>query len=180
MLASRPEGAPVKENFRLEEVTLPQLAEGQILLKTVYLSLDPSMRGRTSEAPSYTAPVALGEVMVGVAGGPQKCAYAVDTLGLDACLNHKSGDFAEQLQAACPAGVDIYYENVGARIPVCGLISRYNATSLPDGPDRLLKAGSIHYREQIVDGLVNAPQAFIGLLEGESFGKLIIRIAQEN
>ncbi len=88
---------------------------------------------------------------MGVAGGPGKCAYAVDTLGFDTCLNHKADDFADQLKAACPDGIDIYYENVGgkvfdgalpllnvgARIPICGLISRYNATELLDGPDRL-------------------------------------------
>ena len=72
-------------------------------------------------------------------------------LGFDQCLDHHADDFATQLQNACPNGIDIYYENVGgkvfdavlpllntsARVPVCGLVSGYNATGLPEGPDRL-------------------------------------------
>jgi NADPH-dependent curcumin reductase len=139
-------------------------------------------------------------------------------------------DFAEQLAAACPQGIDIYYENVGgavfdavipllntqARIPVCGIIAHYNATDLPAGPDRLpmlqglilrkrirmqgfiifddfaegfdeflqqmsewVDQGKIKFREDLVDGLENAPQAFIGLLQGKNFGKLVIRVADE-
>src|SRR5450830_317464 len=65
VLVSRPQGAPTPENFRLERVTLPELADGQVLLKTLYLSLDPYMRGRMSDAPSYAAPVKIGEVMTG-------------------------------------------------------------------------------------------------------------------
>ena len=254
VLASRPVGAPTPENFRLEREALPDLAEGQVLLKTLYLSLDPYMRGRMSDAPSYAAPVAIGEVMtggavsrverslnpkfhegdlvvgatgwqshsisdgralipvpsglpspsmalgvlgmpgmtaymglmdigqpkegetlvvaaasgavgsvvgqvarikglkvVGVAGGADKCRYVVDELGFDACIDHKSADFAEQLAQACGAGIDIYFENVGgkvfdavlpllnpkARVPVCGLIAQYNAHEAPPGPDRM-------------------------------------------
>lgn len=88
---------------------------------------------------------------VGIAGGAEKCRYAVETLGFDLCLDHRADDFAEQLAQACPQGIDVYYENVGgkvfdavlpllntaARVPVCGLVSGYNATGLPDGPDRL-------------------------------------------
>jgi NADPH-dependent curcumin reductase len=92
-----------------------------------------------------------GCYVVGVAGGAEKCRYAVEVLGFDACIDHHSDNFAEQLAKACPQGIDIYFENVGgkvfdavlpilntgARIPVCGLISQYNATELPPGPDRL-------------------------------------------
>lgn len=88
---------------------------------------------------------------VGIAGGPEKCAYAVNELGFDACIDRNAADFAQQLKAACPDGIDVYFENVGgavfdavlpllnpnARVPLCGLISQYNATSLPDGPDRM-------------------------------------------
>jgi NADPH-dependent curcumin reductase CurA len=330
VLSSRPKGAPVAENFRLEEVDRPSLAAGEVLLRTIYLSLDPYMRGRMSDAPSYAPPVAIDEVMVagtvgqveesrnpdfepgewvlgqggwqlywvsdgsdlirlgknpenpsyalgilgmpgftaymglldigrpepgntlvvaaatgpvgatvgqlaklkgcrvvGVAGGEQKCSYARQTLGFDECLDHKAPDFADQLQSACPEGIDIYYENVGgkvfeavlpllnvgARIPVCGLVSRYNATRLPDGPDRtsivmatilikrikmqgfiifddyghrfeefvgemtkIVASGKIHYREQLVEGLESAPEAFIGMLEGHNFGKLVIKL----
>ena len=253
-LASRPHGAPTDENFELKTVDLPALKDGEVLLRTIYLSLDPYMRGRMSDAKSYADPVEIGDVMVGatvcqvetskndkfsegewvlaytgwqtyatsngeglmslgkeptnpsyalgimgmpgftaymglldigapkagetvvvaaatgpvgatvgqiakikgckvvgVAGGSEKCAHAVENLGFDACIDHKADDFAEQLEKACEQGIDVYYENVGgkvfdavlpllntsARVPICGLVSQYNATSLPEGPDRL-------------------------------------------
>jgi NADPH-dependent curcumin reductase CurA len=194
--------------------------------------------GETLVVAAATGPVGatVGQIgklkgcrVVGVAGGAEKCKYAEDVLGFDKCLDHKADDFAEQLQAACPQGIDIYFENVGgkvfdavlpqlntgARVPLCGLVSQYNATELPDGPDRLsllmgtlltkrikmqgfiifddyghrynefftemmgwLQAGKIKYREHMVDGLENAPAAFIGLLQGENFGKLVIKVAK--
>lgn len=333
LLASRPHGAPTSDNFRLEEQAVPSPAEGQVLLRTVYLSLDPYMRGRMSDGPSYAEPVAVDDVMlggtvsrvvsskhekfkegdwvlamsgwqdyalsdgsdlmplgkapqypsyalgilgmpgftaymglldigrpkagetlvvaaatgpvgatvgqiaklkgcrvVGVAGGAEKCQYAVESQGFDACIDHHAENFAEQLQQACPEGIDIYYENVGgkvfdavlpllntsARIPVCGLVANYNATALPAGPDRLallmstilikrltmrgfiifddygprypefhadmqkwLANQQISYREDRVQGLSNAPEAFIGLLQGSNFGKLVIQVGPE-
>ncbi|ACV27302.1 NADP-dependent oxidoreductase [Kangiella koreensis] len=330
LLASRPKGAPTDNNFRLVESTKPEPKDGEILLKTIYLSLDPYMRGRMSDAKSYADPVALNQVMVGgtvaqvevshhdkfavgdwvlnqsgwqdysvsngkdvmplgknprhpsyalgimgmpgftafmglldigkpqagetvvvaaatgpvgatvgqiakikgckamgIAGGAEKCRYAVETLGFDACIDRKADNFAEQLANACTDGIDVYYENVGgkvfdavlpllntsARIPVCGLVSQYNATALPSGPDRMgmlmgtiltkrikmqgfiifddyadrynefaqamsqwLKEGKIHYREQMIEGLEQAPQAFIGMLEGKNFGKLVVKV----
>ena len=167
---------------------------------------------------------------VGIAGGADKCRYVVDTLGFDACIDHKAPDMAEQLARAVPQGIDVYFENVGgavfdavlpllnprARVPVCGLISAYNATSLPDGPDRLpllmrtiltkrikmqgfiifneyahrygefreamqglLKEGRIQYREDVVDGLENAPRGLMGLLKGENAGKRIVRVGPD-
>jgi len=329
-LAARPHGAPVDTDFKLAESAIPEIKDGQVLLRTVYLSLDPYMRGRMSAAKSYAASLEIGETIlggtvarveasnnaefkvgdwvlsfngwqdyavsdgegltklgdnpeqpsyalgimgmpgftaymglldigkpkagetlvvaaatgpvgatvgqigkikgchvVGVAGGAEKCKHAVEVLGFDACIDHKADDFAEQLAAACPNGIDIYFENVGgkvfdgvmpllntgARIPLCGMISQYNATAPQDGPDRLsqlmgmilvkritvrgfiifddyaseyptfakdmstwLAEGKIQYREQIVDGLENAPEAFIGLLEGKNFGKLVVRV----
>ncbi len=88
---------------------------------------------------------------VGVAGSPDKCAFVREELGFDVCLNHRDPDFADQLAAACPDGVDIYWENVGgavfeavlplfnefARIPVCGLVAHANATELPSGPNQV-------------------------------------------
>jgi NADPH-dependent curcumin reductase CurA len=331
VLASRPKGAPTPENFRLERVALPDLQDGEVQLRTLFMSLDPYMRGRMSDAPSYAAPVAIDEVMtagavsqvtasrhpkfqegdlvlgatgwqthsisdgtgivplpagiaspsmalgvlgmpgmtaymglmhigepkegetlvvaaasgavgsvvgqvaklkglkvVGVAGGADKCRYVVDELGFDACVDHKSETFAEDLAAACSDGIDIYFENVGghvfeavmpllnarARIPVCGLIAQYNADALPDGPDRFtllprllltkrvrmqgfivfddfgdrhaeflsamvpwVRDGKIRFREHVVDGLENAPEAFIGLLQGHNFGKLVVKVA---
>ncbi|MGB3211059.1 MAG: NADP-dependent oxidoreductase [Desulforhopalus sp.] len=331
VLALRPVGAPTTESFRLEKLPRPVPGAGEILLRNIYLSLDPYMRGRMSDAPSYADPVEIDDVMVGatvslieasrhpdyqagewvlaysgwqeyalsdgsdltplgekpenpsyalgilgmpgftayvglldigqpkqgetlvvaaatgpvgatvgqigklkgcrvvgVAGGREKCTYAIDILGFDTCLDHYAPDFAEQLREHCPDGVDIYFEsvggkvfdavlplfNTGARVPVCGLVSRYNATKLPDGPDRLsllmanilikrlkvqgfiifdhyasrfdafskdmsgwLSTGQIKYREHLVEGLDNAPEAFIGLLKGQNFGKLVIRIS---
>jgi NADPH-dependent curcumin reductase CurA len=165
--------------------------------------------------------------VVGIAGGAEKVRYITEELGFDAGIDHRASDFTEKLKSACPKGIDIYFENVGgkvwqavfpllnffARVPVCGLIAQYNATSLPPGPDQTprllasilfkrltlrgyivsdfdaqtgdflrdvgawLKAGKIKYREDIVDGLENAPDAFIGLLQGKNFGKLLVRVA---
>jgi len=333
-LAARPNGAPVPTDFELADTPIPTISNGEVLLRSVYLSLDPYMRGRMSDAKSYAACLEIGDVMlgatvsriaeskhadyqigdwvlsysgwqdyqvsngegltalganpaqpsyalgimgmpgftaymglldigkpkagetlvvaaatgpvgatvgqiakikgcrvIGVAGSAEKCLYAFETLGFDACVNHKDDDFAAQLATACADGIDIYYENVGgkvldgvlpllntsARVPVCGLISRYNATSLPDAPDRLsmlmamilvkrltvkgfiifddyveeyptfakdmmawLQEGKIKYREQIVDGLENAPEAFMGMLQGKNFGKMVIRVGDDN
>ncbi|MFM2665969.1 NADP-dependent oxidoreductase [Vibrio mediterranei] len=330
VLASRPVGAPVNENFRLEAAVIPEPKDGEMLLRAIYLSLDPYMRGRMSAAESYADPVALDEVMVGaavcqveqsnhenfeqgewvlaytgwqdyaisngeglvklgknpshpsfalgimgmpgftaymglldigqpkagdtvvvaaatgpvgatvgqiaklkgckvvgIAGGAEKCQHAKEVLGFDECLDHKSDDLAQQLAEACGDGIDVYFENVGgkvfdavlpllntgARIPVCGLISQYNATSLPEGPDRMsmlvatllikrikmqgfiifddyahrydefasqmgqwLAEGKIKYKEHLVDGFENTPEAFMGLLEGKNFGKLVIKM----
>ncbi len=331
VLNSRPVGAPKPEDFRLEEVAIPECGPGQLLLRTLYLSLDPYMRGRMSDAKSYAAPVALGELMVGgtvsrveasqhpgyapgdlvmgytgwqsfaisdgqrlakldahmahpslalgalgmpgftafmglldigqpqagetvvvgaasgavgsvvgqiakikgchivgIAGGADKCRHVVEDLGFDACLDRNLPDLRSALAAACPKGIDVYFENVGgpvfdavlpllnvkARIPVCGLIAHYNDTALPPGPDRLgllprtlltkrirmqgfiifddyghrhgefltqmsvwIKDGQIKFREDIVEGLENAPQAFIGLLQGKNFGKLVVHVS---
>ena len=87
--------------------------------------------------------------VVGIAGGTDKCRHVVESLGFDACIDHKADDFAEQLKSACANGIDVYFENVGgkvlyavlpllnpfARMPVCGVVSWYNLTGLPDGPD---------------------------------------------
>ena len=169
-----------------------------------------------------------GARAVGIAGGPEKCAFVRDELGFDAAIDHRAADFPAQLAAACPKGIDVYYENVGgaiwqavlpllnkyARIPVSGLIAQYNRADGSNGTDNLpatmravlsksltvrgfinyefsdqyyddflgevgpgVADGSIRYREQVVDGLENAPEAFIGMLEGRNFGKLLVRVA---
>jgi NADPH-dependent curcumin reductase len=168
-----------------------------------------------------------GARAVGIAGGPEKCAYVKDELGFDAAVDHRAADLAAKLAAACPNGIDVYFENVGgsvwqavlpllnkfARVPVSGPIAQYNAAGPGDGPDRLpgtmheilsksltvrgfinyefaaehfpaflrevgagIADGRIRYREDFVDGLEKAPEAFIGLLEGRNFGKLIVRV----
>ena len=329
-LASRPAGRPSAENFSFTREPLPTPGEGQVLLRTRYLSLDPYMRGRMSDAPSYAPPVQVGGVMVGgtigevveskapglepgelvlaysgwqrygvargdtvqkldpasgipatdflgvlgmpgctayvglakigqpkpgetvvvaaasgpvgatvgqlarisgaravgIAGGPEKVEY-VRSLGFDAAVDHRSPTFKADLAAATPDGIDVYFENVGGhvwdavfprlnqfgRVPLCGLIANYNMSSLPEGPDRtplLMRAiltksltvrgfivadfmaellpefleravpwvrdGLLRGREDIVDGLENAPEAFMGMLEGRNFGKLLIRV----
>lgn len=254
VLASRPEGEPTPQDFRLEEAPVPELKDGEMLLQTVYLSLDPYMRSRMNEGPSYAAASKLGDVMVGgtvsrviasrnanfregdlvssysgwqeyevtkggfgvakldpriprpsyalgvmgmpgltayvgfldlgqpkagetlvvaaatgavgsvvgqiakikglravgVAGGKEKCDYAVKELGFDACIDHRDPSMPALLKQACPKGIDVYFENVGgavwdavlpllntyARVPLCGLIAHYNQTSPPPGPDR--------------------------------------------
>jgi NADPH-dependent curcumin reductase CurA len=330
VLTSRPQGEPVAANFRLEQQPLPTPGPGEVLLRNRYLSLDPYMRGRMEEGPSYATPVAVGAVMegqtvsdvlvsnhpdyaagdrvlapgqwqthavvdatritrtladdglppstalgvygmpgftayaglheigklqpgetlvvaaasgpvgatagqiaklqgartVGIAGGEDKRRY-LETLGFDAALDHRAADFPAQLRAAVPNGIDVYFENVGghvfeavapllndfARIPVCGVIASYNERGavLP-GPDRLpgfmsqvlrqrltvrgfiqfdhldlqprfleemrgwLREGRVQYREDVVDGLENAPEAFFGLLKGRNFGKLVVKL----
>jgi NADPH-dependent curcumin reductase CurA len=167
-----------------------------------------------------------GARSVGIAGGDEKCKFVRDVLGFDEVLNHKSPSFAQELAVACPAGIDVYFENVGgpiwqavlpllnkfARVPVCGLIAQYNGLSPEDQknsvaatmrevlsksltlrgfinydfleyfPDFLtevgdaLRDGKIKYREDIVEGIENVPEAFIGMLEGRNYGKLIIKV----
>lgn len=165
---------------------------------------------------------------VGVAGGPEKCAHVVENLGFDVCIDHTAPDFAEQLAAACPDGIDVYFENVGgkvlyavlpllnpfARMPVCGVVAWYNLTSLPEGGDlgpmimsTILKMkvkvqgfiifdsfpqslyaefvrdmsgwlaeGKVKYKEQMIDGLENAPAALNDVLLGKSFGKMVVKV----
>jgi NADPH-dependent curcumin reductase CurA len=93
----------------------------------------------------------MGCRAVGVAGGKAKCDYVVNDLGFDACVDHRVEEFAADLKAACPKGIDVYFENVGGRVleavvplmnpfgrvPVCGLIAHYNDTGPPSGPDRV-------------------------------------------
>ena len=333
VLSARPRGAPTAADFRVERGAVPAPEDGELLLRTLYLSLDPYMRGRMSDGPSYAAPVAIGDVMVGgtvsrveasrhhdftvgelvlgytgwqdyavsdgkgltrleagdthpsralgvlgmpgftaymglldigrpvagetvvvaaasgavgsvvgqiakltgctvvgIAGGADKCRYVVSELGFDACIDHRGDDLPGHLAAACPKGIDVYFENVGgavfdavlpllnakARVPVCGLIAGYNATELPPGPDRLgmlmgtilrkritmqgfivfddygprwsefaesmgawVKADKVKVREDVVVGLEHAPEAFIGLLQGKNFGKLVVQVAHE-
>ena len=168
-----------------------------------------------------------GAKSVGIAGGADKCRYVVDDLRFDACIDHRAPDLPEKLAAACPKGIDVYFENVGgavwqavlpllntfARVPVCGLISQYSAAGAASGPNLLpatmreiltksltlrgfinyefaaehfaeflktvgagIADGRIRYREDVTDGLENAPAALIGLLQGKNFGKALVRV----
>ena len=245
LLAARPGGPIAEDNFRIVDAPVAPPREGQVLVRNEWLSLDPYMRGRMSEAKSYVPPVQLGEVMVGqtvgevvesrhpgfhtgdkvltslgwqlygtadagtltridpslappsyylgllgmpgmtawfglfdiaqpkagdtvvvsaasgavgsvvgqlaksrgcravgIAGGEAKCRYVVDDLGFDACVDYKAGRLEQDLRDACPAGIDVNFENVGgplldtvlramnvrSRVVICGLIAEYNAT----------------------------------------------------
>ncbi len=332
-LARRPVGEPDDGTYEVTHDEVPVPRDGQVLLRVVYLSLDPYMRGRMSAAKSYADPVEVGDVLmggtvcqvqasrhpdyaegdyvlsyagwqthalsdgtglrrldparapistalgvlgmpgftayagllelgrpqagetvvvaaatgpvgsavgqiarvkgaraVGIAGGPDKCRALLEEFGFDAAVDHRSPTFAEDLRAAVPDGVDVYFENVGgrvsaevsrwfnlyARMPVCGLVANYNATSAPEGPDRLpgfmglvltkslsvrgfiqsefvashgrdfvrdmsawIADGSVRYREDVVEGLESAPEAFRGLLAGRNFGKLLVRVGED-
>ena len=299
VLKSRPIGAPQPSDFDLQERPLPDLKDGELLVENHWLSLDPYMRGRMSDAPSYAAPLQIGEVMegetvgkvlasqtprfapgdwvvgrgrwqthavlsaeqgrklrpdfpkpslalgllgmpgvtaytglkhigqpqpgetvvvaaasgavgavvgqlakqsgcrvIGLAGTEDKCRYVTESLGFDACLNHRASDLVPQLKDACPQGIDVYFENVGgrvfdavfpllndfARIPVCGLISFYNATALPTGPDRtplLMRAiltKRLTFRGFIVtDFLADWPEALQALEQAFTAGTLQYR-----
>jgi hypothetical protein len=330
VLASRPDGEPSPENFGIERSPLPKITSGRVLLRILYLSLDPYMRGRMDAGKSYAAPVEIGAVMgggtvaevveslhpdyhpgdkvlsysgwqayavadgaelikledwpaplstalgvlgmpgftaysglltigkpgpgqtvvvaaasgavgsvvgqvsrikgaraVGIVGGAEKCAIVREEFGFDAVVDHRSKNLADDLAAACPDGIDVYFENVGgavwdavfpllnnfARVPVCGLIAQYNAKGVFPGPDRLpsvmrgvltksmtvrgfiqsefsdqkpkflkemgewVRSGAVRYREDVVEGLGNAPAAFIGLLAGRNVGKLVVRVS---
>lgn len=245
LMAKRPHGEPGDDCFKLVEVDVPALEAGQILIKVMWLSLDPYMRGRMNDVKSYAKPLEIGDVMtgesaglviasksdrfkagdyvtahmgwqtmivadddepqlmkvdlqngtlsahlgvvgmpgrtayfglmqvgkpkagetlvvaaasgavgsvvgqiakilglrvIGIAGGADKCRFVKDELGFDECIDYKTGNLSEKLKAACPDGIDIYFENVGgdvtravapllnigARVPICGYISNYN------------------------------------------------------
>jgi NADPH-dependent curcumin reductase len=130
--------------------------------------------------------------VVGLAGGPDKCAYVKNDLGFDACIDYKAGNLAANLKAACPKGIDVYFENVGGeildtvllqmnvfgRIPVCGLISAYNATSMPEGPKNLrtVLTQRLTMRGLIVFDWINRiPEAIAQLGTWHAEGKLKIR-----
>lgn len=330
LLRRRPEGEPRPEDFEVVERPAPAPGPGQVLVRARFLSLDPYMRGRMSDAKSYAKPVELGDVMegatvgevvesqapgfnpgdlvagsngwqrlcvvdatklrkldttlapasaylgvlgmpgltawfgleeigqpksgetvvvsaasgavgqvvgqiakargarvVGIAGGQAKCDFVTGELGFDACLDHRQ-PLGPQLDAACPDGIDVYWENVGGavqeavfprlrdfgRMVMCGMIAQYNqapgadASGAPPGPNLgpvvrkrlriqgfivsdtgwgrydsflaeaagLIRAGKLRWREDVVQGLENAPGAFIGLLRGANFGKLVVAI----
>jgi NADPH-dependent curcumin reductase len=325
LLASRPQADVSESNFRVVETPLPDPGEGEVTVRNEWLSLDPYMRGRMSDAKSYVPPANLDEVMVGqtvgeviasrdprfaagdkvltnlgwqrygvakgdtltkvdakraplsyylgilgmpgitawfglseigqpkagetvvvsaasgavgsvvgqlarvkgcrvvgIAGGRDKCDYVVRELGFHACVDHRSEKLKDDLRAACPDGIDVDWENAGgkvldtilpltnrfARIVICGLVAEYSA-GMPypnknlrailvnrirmqgmivyDWKDRfdeaiaglapLVADGRLKYRESVVEGIDNAPAAFIGLLQGRNFGKQLVKVS---
>jgi hypothetical protein len=323
VLASRPEGWVTPANFRFQEGPIPAPGPEQVLIQNQWLSLDPYMRGRISEAKSYARSVNIGDVMVGsavgeviasntpafrigdtvlaasgwqlfaamdasavtpiktdrvsssaylgvlgmpgitawtglidicqpregetvvvdaasgavgsvvgqlaklqgcrvvgIAGGAEKCRYVTQALGFDVCVDHRAEDFADKLAAALPVGIDCLFENVGgaiferllthmnvgSRIALCGMVSEFNrephayrtlrsilinrirvqgfivSDKLETWPGirenlyNLVVEGKLKFRESVTEGLANAPQAFVGLLKGENFGKQLIKL----
>ncbi|WP_284977646.1 NADP-dependent oxidoreductase [Arthrobacter sp. fls2-241-R2A-200] len=325
-LASRPVGRPTPENFRLAVTPLQELADGQLLVRNQFMSVDPYMRGRMNDVKSYSAPFqvdaaldggAVGEVIasrsdahkvgdvvvhslgwreyavvdatattpvpsglaptsaflgalgmtgltayagllkvaefkegdvvfvsgaagavgsmvgqiakamgaskvIGSAGSAEKVARLLE-LGFDSAFNYNDAPVLDQLrEAAGERGIDVYFDNVGGdhleaalatltvggRVAMCGAISQYNSTEPPAAPRNLAVAigkqltlrgflvggqrqhaaefaqkmagwladGSVSYDETIVDGLENAPQAFIDLLDGANTGKMLVRL----
>jgi len=327
LLKRRPTGAPTPADFEITDAPPPDPGDGEVLVRGIYLSLDPYMRGRISGQRSYARPVEVGAVMegrvvgevarsrdpsfregdyvlggfgwqlysavpgagllnldpavaplsaalgvlgmpgltayvgideigrpqrgetvvvsaasgavgavvgqlakrtgarvVGIAGGADKCHWVEAELGFDTCIDHRSADLEAALDQACPNGIDVYWENVGgavqravfprlndfARMVMCGMVAEYNDVAPRPGPnlmsavrkrlkiqgfivgDRwqrfaeyramaapLLRSGELKYREDIVDGLDRAPEAFIGLLQGRNFGKLVVKLADD-
>ncbi|WP_328652853.1 NADP-dependent oxidoreductase [Micromonospora sp. NBC_00330] len=323
-LASRPQGWPTEDTFRLVETEVPTPGPGQIVVRNQYMSVDPYMRGRMNDVKSYVPPFALdapldgaaiGEVVaseaadvavgttvlhglgwreyalldaaaarpvdpsiapvsaylsvlgmtgltayagllevaamkpgetvfvsaaagavgslvgqiaklkgagrvIGSAGSPAKV-ERLRALGFDAAFDYHDG-VRESLRAAAPDGVDVYFDNVGGdhleaaisamnlhgRAAICGMISQYNATEPPAAPRNLalvigkrltlrgflvndhndvraafvrdvsgwLRDGTLSYDETIVDGIENAPEAFIGVLRGDNLGKMLVKV----
>src|SRR6201993_2728328 len=327
LLKRRPTGVPTTADFEIADGPIPDPGNGEVLVRGIYLSLDPYMRGRISGARSYAKPVEIGAVMegrvvgqvvrsrdpgfregdyvyggygwqlysvvppkdllkldpneaplstalgvlgmpgltayvglseigrpqrgetvvvsaasgavgavagqlagragarvVGIAGGADKCRYVEGELGFDACVDHRSRDLNAALDRACPGGIDVYWENVGGavqravfprlndfgRMVMCGMVSEYNDAELQPGPNLmaavrkrlkiqgfivsdqwqqfsayramaapLVRSGELKYREDVVEGLDNAPEAFIGLLQGHNFGKLLVKLGDD-
>ncbi len=334
-LASRPGGAPGEENFEFRTSDLPEPQEGEVVVRVIWLSLDPYMRGRMDAGPSYADPVPVGGVMegqtvgevmasqspdftegnivtgrtgwvshavmpaaeltrvdpsrgpvqtalgvlgmpgmtawtglteiigarsgetvvisaatgavgsvagqiakargcrvVGVAGGEEKCLFAKEKLGFDICIDHRRHEdgraMAAALGEAAPDGIDGYFENVGGktlagvipnmardgRIALCGMVAWYNGQNLDQTMPLplvwrtilthrltvrgfivtdhwqqfddflgevapLLTSGDLYYREDVTDGLENAPKTFLAMLEGGNFGKTLIRVGPD-
>jgi NADPH-dependent curcumin reductase CurA len=326
-LAGRPHGWPTPADFDLVEVEVPEPGPGEVLVRNTFISVDPYMRGRMNDVPSYVPPFqvgkaldggAVGEVVasgspkftvgqtvlhgfgwrdlalvperlanvvdpaavgsvsaylgvlgvtgltayvglldiagmregdvvfvsgaagavgsvagqiarlrgasrvVGSAGSAEKVAYLTERLGFDAAFNYRDAPVRDQLRAAAPDGIDVYFDNVGGdhltaaisalhrggRVALCGAIDAYNATSAPAGPPNLalaigkrltlrgyivtdhndrmpamlaelgpwLRDGKVVADETVVDGLAQAPEAFIGMLRGQNIGKMVVRI----
>ena len=328
-LKNRPVGLPSDSDFELAEITLPEVGDGEILVRNIYMSVDPYMRGRMYDRDSYVPPFqinqplegacvgrvidskkdqydagdyvlsmsgwreyfvsdgkglskidpniapiqtflgtvgmpgltayiglldigkpqegetvfvsaasgAVGSIVcqiaklkgcrvVGSAGSDKKISWLMEEAGIDAAFNYKKvANLIAEVGKHCPQGIDIYFENVGGthleaaleymnpfgRLVMCGMISIYNAVEPPPGPinlgytiskrltlqgfivsdhlsklpqfyadmGRWIEEGNIKWKETIVEGIENAPQAFVGLFKGDNFGKMIVKIGPD-
>jgi len=325
-LAARPQGWPTNDTFEIVEVEVPAPGPGQVLVRNLFMSVDPYMRGRMNDVKSYVPPFQIGAVMdggavgevvessspdvkvgdvvlhglgwreyavldanqvrvldpnaapslsaylgvlgmpgltayaglfdvadykdgetvfvsgaagavgslvgqfaklrgakrvIGSAGSADKVKHLIEDLGFDAAFNYKDAPVAEQLAAAAPEGIDVYFDNVGGdhleaainvlnvhgRAALCGAIAQYNSVEPTPGPRNLvqvigkrltlrgllvgdhakrtpdfiaevggwLRDGKLVVEETVVEGIENAPAAFLGLLRGENTGKMIVK-----
>ena len=322
-LVSHPSGFPGEDLFEVAETPIPDPAEGQLLIRNAYFSVDPYMRPRTGDARSYVAPFTLGEAItggavgrvavsrhsgfaegdwvlhqigwrewalsdgkhvwkidpavapvstalgvlgmpgftayhglheigrpepgetvfvsgasgavgsaagqmakiagcraVGSAGSEEKVSWLLE-LGFDEVFNYRERPAREALAELAPGGIDIYFDNVGGdhleaaigalrnrgRIVACGSMSRYDGGEptaprnlfmvvtkrlrlegflISDHLDRFpeflaraqdwVREGRLRYRETVIEGIENAPSAFLGLLRGESIGKMVVKV----
>ncbi|AUB81870.1 zinc-binding dehydrogenase [Candidatus Thiodictyon syntrophicum] len=182
VLNARPIGVPTAKDFRIESGPVPQPEPGQVLLRTLYLSLDPYMRGRMSDAPSYAPPVAIGDPMVGGTVSRVEVSRHGDYTVGDLVLGYTGWQ-----DYALPAGPDRLGLLVGTllrkRIKMQGFIvfddygPRWGEFAGAMG--EWVQQGKVKVREDMVFGLENAPEAFIGLLQGKNFGKLVIALAHD-
>jgi hypothetical protein len=294
LLARRPYGMVSTSDFELVETAVPELAEGEYLVRNLYISFDPTMRGWMEDRESYMPPVALREVMrcstvsqvvesknpayaqgdiltglfgmqewavggkgfmhgtpvaegtpltwplgvtgltgmtayfglleigkpqpgetvlvsgaagatgsvaaqiaklkgcrvVGIAGGPEKCAWLEEKAGLDGAIDYKSENVGERIRALCPDGVDVYFDNVAgpildaalanlalrARVVMCGGISGYNEKEPPAGPRNLMNVVIQRARMEgfiIIDYVSRFPEAAAALQEWIREGKIV-------
>ncbi len=328
ILKKRPVGFPKLDDFDFHKENIEEAKYGEVIIKVLWLSLDPYMRGRMSAAKSYALPIKIGSVItggavgevvlsncpnfkegdivegftlgwqeyakvnskqvrkvdknlgpiqtavgvlgmpgmtayfglfeickpvpgdyivvsaasgavgqlvgqlakiagcnvIGIAGSDKKCKYIKETLNFDEVINYKNENIYKKVKEFCPNGVNIYFDNVGGkisddvisniapfgRIGVCGVISQYNLTEVQEGMrvqralltnqasiegflvfrfeqkyetarKRMamwLNSGKLIWKEDVVKGLENAPKAFIGLMKGDNFGKLLIKISE--
>ena len=328
-LKSRPADIPQAEHFEIVNEPVPDLGDNEVLVRNIYLSVEPAMRGWVSAVANYSEPIALGTVMralavgrveasrhsdfkpgeyvtgmfgwqdyaavevkviqrkvtetdlpistslgvlglngltayfglqeigqpktgetvvvstaagavgscvgqiakikgcrtVGITGGPEKARICRDEFRYDTAIDYKADNLDSALAAACPEGVDVYYDNtagtisdgvlkhlrVGARVVICGTASIANWEPIPEGPrverhllvkrarmqgfiifdyaERFTEAlqeitqwvrqGMIRYREDILEGIEQAPGSVAGLYRGKNFGKRLIRIAPQ-
>ncbi len=172
VLAARPEGLPKPSDFRLVETPVPGLTEGRFLVKTHYLSVDPYMRGRISEAKSYAEPVQIGQVMVG---------GTVGTVAESRHPGYQAGNAVvgywgwQECAISDGQGIERFDTSPVPMSTALGVLGMPGMTAYFG----LLKIGKPKYQESIVDGLEHAPEAFIGLFHGENIGKQLVRVAKE-
>ena len=178
VLAARPSSKPQLSDFRLEEVGVPTPRSGQVLLGVLYLSLDPYMRGRMDDRKSYAKPLQVGDVMVGEAVARVIESRHPEYSERDIVLAQTGWRTHAVADGAGVRKIDQAGLPVTTRLGVLGMPGFTAYSGLRKVAAGIVD-GRIRYREDIVDHLENAPEAFIGMLDGRNFGKVIVRVAAE-